>query len=98
MTHEIYKSFHDGLEVRGVLFDISKPFDKVWHEGLILRLSLNGISGNLFKLLRDCQRRGSARLYFILGPLLFLIYVNDLSNGVSSNCKLFADDTSFFSC
>ena len=54
MTHEIYKSFHDGLEVRGVLFDISKPFDKVWHEGLILRLSLNGISGNLFKLLRDC--------------------------------------------
>ena len=27
----------------------------------------------------------------MLGPLLFLIYINDLSNGVSSNCKLFAD-------
>ena len=32
----------------------------------------------------------------ILGPLLFLIYINDLSNGVSSSCKLFADDTSLF--
>ena len=29
----------------------------------------------------------------ILGPLLFLIYVNDLSNGLKSECKLFAGDT-----
>ena len=32
-----------------------------------------------------------------LGPLLFLIYINDLSNNLSSNCKLFADDTSLLS-
>ena len=32
----------------------------------------------------------------MLGPLLFLIYINDLSNGVSSNYKLFANNTSFF--
>ena len=32
----------------------------------------------------------------ILGPLLFLIYINDLANGPSSNAKLFADDTSLF--
>ena len=33
----------------------------------------------------------------ILGPLLFLIYINDLSEGLSSNAKLFADDMSLFS-
>ena len=33
----------------------------------------------------------------ILGQLLFLIYINDLSDGLQSNPKLFADDTSLFS-
>ena len=33
----------------------------------------------------------------MLGPLLFLIYINDLADGLSSNAKLFADDISLFS-
>ena len=33
----------------------------------------------------------------ILGPLSFLIYINDLADGLPSNTKLFADDTSLFS-
>ena len=33
----------------------------------------------------------------ILGPLLFLIYIKDLTNDLSSSAKLFADDTSLSS-
>ena len=33
----------------------------------------------------------------ILGPQFFLIYINDLADGISSIVKLFADDTSLFS-
>ena len=33
-----------------MFLDISNAFDKVWHEGLILKLSRNGISGNLLLL------------------------------------------------
>ena len=33
----------------------------------------------------------------VLGPLFFLVYINDLPNGLLSNPKLFADDTSIFS-
>ena len=32
----------------------------------------------------------------ILGPLLFLLYINDIVTDIGSNIRLFADDTSLF--
>ena len=33
----------------------------------------------------------------VLGPLLFLIYINDLPDRLTSVCKIFEDDTFLFS-
>ena len=115
INHEILNAFDKGLEVRGIFLDISKAFDKVWHDGLIFKLRQNGISGDIINILQDFLRNRKQRVVLngqcsswadvnagvpqgsILGPLLFLIYINDLSDGLKSECKLFADDTSLFS-
>ena len=97
-----------GLEVRSVFLDISKAFDKVRHDGIIYKLTQNGISGNLLNLREDFLKKRKQRVVLngqvstrvpqgsILGPLLLLIYINDLTKGLTANAKLFADDTSLF--
>ena len=39
--------------MRGTFLDISKTFDKIWHEGLIFKLKIYVIEGNLLKLLEN---------------------------------------------
>ena len=92
-------------------FDISKAFDKVWHQGLHCKLKQNGISGELLDILTDFLDNRTQRVILngqysswarvpqgsILGPLLFLIYINDLSDNLALKPKLFADNTSLFS-
>ena len=117
ITHNIYQSFNanPSLEVRGVFLDISKAFDKVWHDGLIYKLKANGVEGKLLNLIESFLNERYQRVLLngqysewekiragvpqgsILGPLLFLIYINDLSDSLESDVKLFADDTSIFS-
>ena len=53
ITHDIYQSLDDGLATRGVFLDLSKAFDKVWHEGLLFKLKQNGVSGNLLNVITD---------------------------------------------
>ena len=116
ITHKIFEAFdcNPTLEVRSVFLDISKAFDKVWHEGLLYKLKSMGISGELHKLLENYLSGRLQRVVLIgqtsswrpvlagvpqgsiLGPLLFLVYINDLPNRLKSNAKLFADETSLF--
>ena len=73
------------MDVRSVYFGISKACDRVWHEGLIYKLRKCGVS------ISAGVPQGS-----ILGPLFFLVYINNLTANIMCDIKLFVDDTSLF--
>ena len=54
------------------------------------RVILNGQSSNWVPVKAGVPQRS------ILGPLFFLVYINDLSEKITSAVRLFADDTSLF--
>ena len=55
ITHKIFTALEDypSRETRAVILDISKAFDKVWHDGLIFKLESYGISGPLLGLINS---------------------------------------------
>ena len=114
ITSNIFYSFEEYDETRAVFLDISKAFDKVWHEGVLYKLKCNGISGNLLEFIKHYLQNRHQRVILngtksdwkkiyagvpqgsVLGPLLFLVYINDLTDNISSQMRLFADDSSLF--
>ena len=56
------------------------------------RVALNGSLSDWLKIEAGVPQ-GS-----VLGPLLFLIYINDLSETINSEIRIFADDTFIFQC
>ena len=111
----IARGFNRSGAARAVALDISKAFDRVWHAGLLHKLTSYGISGRIFGLissflsnrrLRVVLDRKSSQEYpvnagvpqgSILGPTLFLLYINDLPDDVTFNIAIYADDTTLYS-
>ena len=114
ITSSIYKSFENYDETRAVFLDISKAFDKVWHEGVIHKLKCNGIISNLLTFFDNYLKGRHQRVVLngieskwmkvnagvpqgsVLGPLLFLVYINDLPDNINSEMRLFVDDSFLF--
>ena len=53
LVDSIHSSLDINLDVRSLFQDMSKTFDKVWHEGLFFKLKQNGINGKLLNLLKS---------------------------------------------
>ena len=103
-----------GLYTGMLLLDLQKAFDTVDHEILCKKLETIGVLSVSWFRSYLCDRKQFVQINSvlsdpglvtcgvpqgsILGPLLFLIYVNDMSISVDADCKLvlYADDSAIF--
>ena len=103
----------DRGSLNGVIFlDLKKAFDCVRHTILLRKLynygitekSLEWFQSYITDRIQICkvnQTLSNKRIVegLNLGPLLFLLYINDLPNCLSSsNASMFADDTNISTC
>jgi hypothetical protein len=112
MYHRVCQNLDERLSTILIFCDISKTFDRVWHEGLIKKLKSYAISGDLLIWFKN-YLSGRRQFVFVnnelsdsdlvkagvpqgsvLGPLLFLLCINDITDNLGNLARLFADDTS----
>ena len=53
IIHQIYQDVNDGNDTCLVFLDVSKAFDKVWHEGLLFKIKQMGITSSLLDWLQS---------------------------------------------
>ena len=96
-----------------IYFDFAKAFDSVPHERLLRKIESYGIGGKFLKWIKSFLRDLKQRVGFksswsnivngvpqgsVLGPLLFLLYVNDLPKCIeNSKVAMFADHLKLYS-
>ena len=94
LSNAFDKVWHDGIIFKLKAYDVEGELLsllKIYLENREQRVVLNGPTSEWRKIMSGIPQ-GS-----VLGPLLFLIYINDLPDGINSLCKIFADNTSLLS-
>ena len=115
VSDRIARAFNTSGATRAVALDISKAFDRVWHDGLLHKLKSYGISGQIFSLISSFLSNRQLQVVLdgkfsqeypvnvgvpqgsILGPTLFLLYINHLPDDVICDIAIYADDTTLYS-
>ena len=88
MCHEglIFKLKQNGFSVKLFMFVESYLYNRIQH------VMINASYSDYANIETGVPQSS------VLGPLLFLVYINDLEKNIKSNVNFFADDTVILSC
>jgi histone H3/H4 len=110
----IQNAMDQGKEGLLIFCDMSKAFDRVWHQGLVHKLARVGIRGDLLDWCASYLSNRKQRVVIhgqtsseaditsgvpqgsILGPLFFLVYMNDIADNIKAEIRLYADDVTLY--
>ena len=103
-------ALEEGYSIDAIYMDFRKAFDSVPHCRLMSKLEALGIRGQVLPGIRGRSQRvlvnGNASSPApvtsgipqgsVLGPTLFVMYINDMPRAVNNRVKMFTDDTKLY--
>ena len=108
VCQNIANSMDEGVGMDAIIIDCSKAFGLIPHDRLLAKLAVSGVDSRVvvreFLVGRTQRDRVGGQLSKegkvisgvpkgrVLGPLLFLVYVNDIWRNIDSSIRFFTDD------
>ena len=110
LMEDLSRNTIKGKQTDLILLDFSKAFDKVSHEKLLFKLHHCGVRGQVLHWIKAflsnkswtvvLESEKSSQVTVTSGvpqgPILFLVFINDLPEHIKSKVMFFADDTAVY--